>query len=69
VSLVHGAIIGASVSTEDPGSVGAAIALLSFVVFVQMLPATVGVIYLWMKLRSRSAPRIQQPVSERLPAA
>lgn len=70
VSLFYGAIIGVSVWTTDPGRVGAAIALLSFLLLLQMLPATVGVIYLWKKLHARSAPATTgEQASERFTAA
>jgi uncharacterized membrane protein len=44
--------------------------LLSFLFLLQMVPATVSVIYLWMKLRGRSAPApTQEQASEGLTAA
>lgn len=56
VSLIYGGVVGVSVRTEDPDRVWAALALLAFLVILQMVPATVGVIYLWKKLRARSTP-------------
>lgn len=55
VSLIYGGV-GVSVRTEDPDRVWAALALLVFLLLLQMVPATIGVIYLWRKLRARSAP-------------
>jgi hypothetical protein len=54
ISLIYGGIFGVSVWTRDLDRVGAALALLSFLFVLQMVPATVGVTYLWMKLRARS---------------
>jgi hypothetical protein len=54
VSFAYGGIFGVSVSTTDPDRVGAALALLWSVLLLQMVPATVGVIYLWKKLHARS---------------
>lgn len=56
VSLIYGGVVGVSVRTEDPDRVWAALALLVFLLLLQMVPATIGVIYLWRKLRARSAP-------------
>jgi hypothetical protein len=56
ISLIYGGMFGVSVSTMDPNELGAALALLSFLLVLQMVPATVSVTYLWMKLRRRPAP-------------
>lgn len=70
VSLIYGGVFGVSVRTEDPDGVWAALALLAFLFLLQMVPATVGVIYLWKKLRARSAPiTTGEQASERLTAA
>lgn len=53
-SFAYGGIFGVSVWTTDPDQVGAAIAMLWSVFLLQMVPATVGVIYLWKKLHARS---------------
>lgn len=70
VSLIYGGVFGVSVWTKDPDGVWAALALLAFLFLLQMVPATVGVIYLWKKLRARSAPiTTGEQASERLTAA
>ena len=67
VSLIYGGVVGVSVRTEDPDRVWAALALLVFLLLLQMVPATIGVIYLWRKLRARSAPvASQEQASEHL---
>jgi hypothetical protein len=70
VSLIYGGVFGVSVRTEDPDGVWAALALLAFLFLLQMVPATVGVIYLWKRLHARSAPTTTgQQASERFTAA
>ena len=70
VSLIYGGVFGVSVWTKDPDRVWAALALLAFLFLLQMVPATVGVIYLWKKLRARSASiTTGEQASERLTAA
>ena len=56
VSLIYGGVVGVSVRTKDPDRVWAALALLVVLLLLQMVPATVGGVYLWRKLRARSAP-------------
>lgn len=43
-----------SVWTTDPDQVGVALAVFWSLFLLQMVPATVGVIYLWKKLHARS---------------
>lgn len=70
VSLIYGGVFGASVRTEDPDGVWAALALLAFLFLLQMVPATVGVIFLWKRLQARSAPSTTgEQASERFTAA
>lgn len=71
ITFVYGGIFGPSVWTTDPDMVGTAIALLVSVLLLQMVPATVAVIYLWKKLHIRMAhasPRQPERDSGSLPA-
>jgi FtsH-binding integral membrane protein len=70
VSLIYGGVFGVSVRTEHPDGVWAALALLAFLFLLQMVPATVGVVYLWKRLHARSAATTTgEQASERFTAA
>ena len=71
VTFVYGGVFGISAWTTDPDRVGVVLAFLWSVFLLQMVPATVGVIYLWKKLHMRmahSSPRLSERAGGGIPA-
>lgn len=71
ITFVYGGVLGVSAWTTDSDRVGVALTLLWSIFLLQMVPATVGVIYVWKKLHMRmahSSSRQPERASGSLPA-